>query len=175
MAKRGPKSKLRHIHLVAANPPRRADAAKSPTGAGKVKEKRRWQFHWLNAAEREVYRAYARRVKEQGLLEQTDDYALAAMAMLQVRVFEMKKFIQEYGYTYSCKTKSGGIMRRRHPEVATLEIAEKELRQRQNEFGLTPTGRTHLQTVDLQGDMWEAFLAGGAAPATPPRRGSNSE
>lgn len=111
------------------------------------------------------------------VLTKIDGNALARYCQLWSRWIRAEQFLQKYGDTYPLKDESGNVRCfMPWPQVAIANKLSQSLTRLEQEFGLTPSSRTRIQTdcaqsfenaVDAE---TRAFFAGGGP--VPPRSAS---
>lgn len=93
------------------------------------------------------------------LTKPPDRAALAAYCLTWDRLVRAQKELDAAGGTVLGTNSQGTV---RHPAVAVLEAASKELRAWCAEFGLTPSAETRVSRPEDGGDDGENPFAGGA-------------
>lgn len=153
---RGRKPKHPHLKAVEGNPgkrPIKKNYLKAPAGAPDPPKS-------FSLGEKSAFVSICRHLDELGILVKTDRLIISLAAQVWARVLESKRVLAEEGVYQKSKTKTGGTITRRHPAMATLEVAEKELRQILSTLGLDPIARTRISTGDDQADMFADFASG---------------
>jgi P27 family predicted phage terminase small subunit len=119
---------------------------------------------WLAALDpvtKEIYESLAHRLVKTKVLTENELESLAHLADSEALYRRLRVEIQA-GFVYETTTMQGAVMRRPKPEMAMLLDLKRQIRQGLMDFGLTPSSRTKVQTVeDAQKDPLEEFIGSG--------------
>jgi P27 family predicted phage terminase small subunit len=107
---------------------------------------------WLPREAKAEWRRVVPELSRLDLLKPVDRAALTAYCLAWDRLFTAQKMIDRDGLLASTSQGVG-----RHPAVAVVEAASKELRSWASEFGLTPSAEAKLSTKEATDDEDDPF------------------
>ena len=102
----------------------------------------------LSPAALDAWAMFSGDLYELGTLATTDGAALSSLAQTFTDLTELRALVASEGRFYRTTTANGGEMVRPHPALGVIDATERRLLALLNAFGLTPIGRTRLETSD---------------------------
>lgn len=107
---------------------------------------------WLGVEAAAEWKRVAPELSRLDLLKEGDRAAFTAYCLTWERLVEAQRVIAEEGVLGH--NSQGRV---RHPAIAIVEAASKELRSWASEFGLTPSAESKLKTAESNGDDDDIF------------------
>lgn len=145
---KGRKPKPENVHYLNGNPGKRKRKAALVLPAGAPSPPVGFQGDALI-----VWQETVAELAQWGVLSKCDAAVLEAYCLNLIRMRKMELEIRALGETYEAKTKAGGTMFRKRPQVDILQQCMTQHRQYMAELGLTPSSRSRL-TDSRQGDLF---------------------
>lgn len=135
----GPAPKPTALKELAGNPGRRPLNKREP----KPKAKLPPPPAGLNAEERKAYRRTGHQLLAMGVMTVADGTALATLAAAENRYWQAKEQVDKLGTIV--KTTNGNLIQ--NPYLPVMNKAWEQMMKLFQEFGLTPSSRTRIQTM----------------------------
>lgn len=108
----------------------------------------------LDAKAKTAWKNLCKELDSMGVLTLADSYALEILVSIYARIRDLQKKIKGYGSTtYETTSTAGDLTVKAYPEVSQLEKAESTFRSYLSEFGLTPSARTKVETLEKDDDQ----------------------
>jgi P27 family predicted phage terminase small subunit len=152
---KGAKPKPTNLKIIEGNPGKRP----LPKNEPKPKPTTPGCPRFLTTAAKWEWKRVAPELARLGLLTIVDRTALAAYCQSWADYKEAIKWMKENGKTYSVNA-GGGRQYRSYPQVKIADAALKQIRAFCTEFGLTPSARARMQTLQtIDDDEMENLLS----------------
>jgi P27 family predicted phage terminase small subunit len=141
-----PKPKPTNLKLLEGNPGQRPINKHEPKPDPSMPK----PPDWLGEKELKLWNELAPELNEIGVLTRIDAGQFAFYCFITAQASDLAVYIRENG-TVDSRT------RKRRPEAISFENSVKQSKAMAAEFGLTPSSRTGLSTVDGKDDDWSKF------------------
>ena len=143
-----PRPKPSSLKLLAENPGKRKINDREPM-PGRSKNE---VPSWMPPKAKQYWQDLHPMLERIGVLSEADETALAGLCATYALWRSSFEFLQKHGTTYKTVTTVGDIMWKAYPQVGIESDTSKRLRAWMVEFGLTPSSRTKVKTVNSKKD-----------------------
>ena len=158
MGRRGPPPQPTHLRVLRGNPGKRRINRREPKPPPGVPSCPRW----LNAEAKRAWRETAAVLREMRILSRADRDALVSYCLTYAQMKSAQEFLDQHGLVYPLRDEAGKIKYMApFPQVAIVRSCLQAMRAYQQEFGMTPSSRTRVETIpDLYMDPDEERFFG---------------
>lgn len=144
MGRRGPPPQPTRLRMLKGNPGKRRLNEREPKPPSQIPTCPRW----LSAEAKRIWRDVVSLLKTIRILTRVDRDALTAYSQTYSRWKAAEQFLDKHGEVYPIRDEHGNVKcMQQFPQVAIARNLLQVLRCYQQEFGMTPSARTRVNTI----------------------------